>query len=311
VLAVGDRLARGRTPTARWQASLDAAGERAANASTAGHGVRVGVELLSFLMYLPRLPEVEPPPGRAPSGSAAAPRSGESSRHLERIRALLAKAESTTFPEEAEALTAKAQELIARHSIDTALLQADRGGTAPVSIRIWLDDPYSSAKALLLNVIADANGGRATWSSDMGFMTLFGFPHDVDAIELLYTSLRVQAVTAMTQVGSVRDRNGRSRTRSFRRSFLEGFAHRIGQRLRVAAEAGIDGARAEVGDAALLPVLRRRDDDVAAAQRAAFPHTVSRAVGPSTYHPGGWAAGTTAADVAHLGVAARALADPP
>ena len=122
---------------------------------------------------------------------------------------------------------------------------------------------------------------------------------------------RVQAVTAMTQVGAVRDRNGRSRTRSFRRSFLEGFAHRIGERLRVAADIGVDGARAEVGDAALLPVLRRRDDDVAAAQREAFPHMVSRAVGPRTYHPGGWAAGTTAADIAHLGVAARALADPP
>ena len=33
---------------------------------------------------------------------------------LGRVRALLAKAESTTFPEEAEALTAKAQELMAR-----------------------------------------------------------------------------------------------------------------------------------------------------------------------------------------------------
>ncbi|RST20878.1 bifunctional 3'-5' exonuclease/DNA polymerase [Streptomyces sp. WAC04770] len=43
---------------------------------------------------------------------------------LTRIRALLAKAEATGFPEEAEALTAKAQELMARHSIDEALLAA-------------------------------------------------------------------------------------------------------------------------------------------------------------------------------------------
>jgi hypothetical protein len=40
------------------------------------------------------------------------------------VRALLAKAESTTYPEEADALTAKAQELMARHSIDRAMLDA-------------------------------------------------------------------------------------------------------------------------------------------------------------------------------------------
>ena len=36
---------------------------------------------------------------------------------LERVRALLAKAESTTFPEEADALTAKAQQLMTRHAL--------------------------------------------------------------------------------------------------------------------------------------------------------------------------------------------------
>ena len=116
----------------------------------------------------------------------------------------------------------------------------------------------------------------------------------------------------MTRQGSVRDRTGTSRTRSFRRSFLEAFAHRIGQRLRLAADVGVDAARAEVGDAALLPVLRQRDDDVAAAQRAAFPEATWRAArSNAAYHPGGWAAGTTAANLAHLGVGAAALADPP
>jgi hypothetical protein len=45
-------------------------------------------------------------------------------RMLDRVRALLAKAESTEFPKEAEALSARAQELMARHRIDRALLAA-------------------------------------------------------------------------------------------------------------------------------------------------------------------------------------------
>ena len=46
----------------------------------------------------------------------------DSSRHLERVRALLAKAESTEFVEEAAALSAKAYELIATHAIDLAMI---------------------------------------------------------------------------------------------------------------------------------------------------------------------------------------------
>ena len=39
-------------------------------------------------------------------------------KKLSRVRALLAKAESSSFPEEAEALSAKAQELMTRHALD-------------------------------------------------------------------------------------------------------------------------------------------------------------------------------------------------
>ena len=47
---------------------------------------------------------------------------------LSRIRALLAKAEATEYAEEAEALSARAQELMAKYSIDQALLAAESGG---------------------------------------------------------------------------------------------------------------------------------------------------------------------------------------
>ena len=44
-------------------------------------------------------------------------------------RALLAQAESTTFEAEAESFTAKAQQLMARHAIDAAMVGRGPGGS--------------------------------------------------------------------------------------------------------------------------------------------------------------------------------------
>jgi hypothetical protein len=85
---------------------------------------------------------------------------------LAKVRALLAKAESTTFETEAEALTAKVQELMARHRIDRALL--DAGGhqpdEQPIGRRIGTENPYADAKAALLGKVARADGCKAVWS---------------------------------------------------------------------------------------------------------------------------------------------------
>ncbi|NEA40757.1 DUF2786 domain-containing protein, partial [Streptomyces sp. SID11385] len=76
--------------------------------------------LCRLLLRLPAIEPVGPPPG-APRDGLSLPPAHDEPRMLTRIRALLAKAEATGFPEEAEALTTKAQELMARHSIDEAL----------------------------------------------------------------------------------------------------------------------------------------------------------------------------------------------
>jgi len=131
-----------------------------------------------------------------------------------------------------------------------------------------------------------------------GFSTVMGFPSDIDIVELLYTSLLVQATRAIAGAGSVRDRNGRSRTRSFRQSFLIGFARRIGERLRAATEVATDDARAVHGNA-LLPVLARRDSAVGEAFAATFPGLVN--LNARVTNSAGWAAGRVAADLAHLG----------
>lgn len=130
-----------------------------------------------------------------------------------------------------------------------------------------------------------------------------GYEGDLDAVELLATSLLAQATAAIARHGSRRDAAGRSRTRSFRRSFLYGFADRIGQRLRETAEQ--QTAAAAAGDDRLLPVLSARDERIDAAVAQAFPHVQQRT--GSVSHGGGYTAGQAAADLADLDASAGAL----
>lgn len=220
---------------------------------------------------------------------------------LETIRGLLAKAESTEFAAEAEAFTAKAQELMATHSIEMAMIEGRGsriGGVEPGSIRIKIDRPYVEPKVHLLAAGADANHCQVIFSRIEEEAVVFGFDHDLASVELLYTSLLIQATRTMTARGSQTDWSGRNRTRSFRRSFLMGFADRIGWRLREATAMSESQAEATFGSD-LLPVLSDREERVAAAVRTAFPQLGKMRTSSSNLS--GWFAGEEAADRADLG----------
>src|SRR5271169_5575633 len=77
---------------------------------------------------------------------------------LDRVRKLLAKAEAEgVTPPEAEALTAKAAELMARYGIDRARLAASRPDTdRPGSRGIDIDNPWAQVRAHLLAGLAGA-----------------------------------------------------------------------------------------------------------------------------------------------------------
>ncbi|GAA0277956.1 DUF2786 domain-containing protein [Actinomadura nitritigenes] len=263
--------------------------------------IACGTELVHLLECLPKLASIGPPPGtplrEVPVRDGF---EGVDQRMLGKVRALLAKAESTEFPEEAEALSARAQELIARHSIDHALLAAETGNLGgPAGRRVAVDNPYDAPKAVLLTVVADANRCRAVWHRELGFSTVLGFPADLAAVEMLFTSLLVQATAAMVHAGPRRDARGRSRTRSFRHAFLNAYAARIGERLRDAAGEAASRAAADAGGKDLLPVLAARDLAVEKAVDAMFPNLArGRAGSVSNYE--GWVAGRAAADLASL-----------
>ncbi|WP_156727399.1 DUF2786 domain-containing protein [Streptomyces apocyni] len=251
--------------------------------------------VLEVLRLLLRLPAITPV-GAVPGAPVHVPPPHQESRLLTRIRALLAKAEATDFPDEAEALTAKAQELMARHSVDEALLAAKGpSGDAPAACRIGVDAPYETAKAILLDAAATANHCRAVWQEALGFSTVVGFEPDLESVELLYTSLLVQGNAAMAKAEAAQRAAGRKRTKTFRQSFLLAYAHRIGTRLSdTAARATSERAASEAG-ASFLPVLAARDVAVAGRTDQLFPETTATRLRGAT-DEAGWTHGTAAAD---------------
>ncbi|BBA98044.1 hypothetical protein RVR_4077 [Actinacidiphila reveromycinica] len=246
---------------------------------------RAVVDLLGLYSALPPITALTVPPPSTPG-------EGSGGKALARIRALLAKAESTGFPEEAEALSAKAQQLMARHSIDAAALAAANGAgpDAPAARRIGVDRPYEGAKALLLDAVAAANRCESVWSAEFGFSTVVGHRSDLEAVEVLFTSLLVQADRAL-------HRGRTSRSRDFRESFLISYAARVGERLTAATEAEVAEAARAAGPE-LLPALAARDLAVRDTTRRLFPRTTATRL--KGRDADGWRDGRTAADRARL-----------
>jgi len=102
----------------------------------------------------------------------------------------------------------------------------------------------------------------ASLGADNGFTTVAGAPHDLAAVELMTTSLMVQADAAMLAAGPQLDAFGRSRTASYRRAFLLAYATRIGQRLTEADRAAAGAARSADATGALVPLLRAQREHV-------------------------------------------------
>ncbi|MFN8024118.1 MAG: DUF2786 domain-containing protein [Acidimicrobiales bacterium] len=266
------------------------------------------VTRFQLVLALARLPEVVPvvvPPSQWRAAAAAAPvrerRPGETvdPRMLERVRALLAKAESTGFEAEAEAFMGKAQELMAKYAIDAAMVSAATADARSLAAgvearRLHLDDPYAAQKAQLLGAVAAVYGGHVVWHEGWGFATVIGFPVELELTELTFTSLLVQMTRAMANAGAA---GGRTRSASFRRAFVLAYAQRIGERLdearrRVDVEAG------EQYGGALVPVQEARRAAVEQRSKEWFPDT--RPMRSRSVDAGGWYAGRSAADLADI-----------
>jgi Protein of unknown function (DUF2786) len=200
--------------------------------------------------------------------------SAPSTTLLERVRKLLAQAEDAGVTEaEAEAFNAKAAELIARHGIDAALL-ASTGRTADEigSRVIEVDQPYARDKAHLLTCVADPLRCQTVHTQGGGgpyVVRVYGFVSDLERVELLYTSLLLQATRDLVHVRP--DSWWGESVGAYRRSWLAGYAAAVYSRLLRAEQRATAEQPATVTGTSTALVLRDRSDQVAGYVRDAHP----------------------------------------
>lgn len=157
-------------------------------------------------------------------------------RKLRQIQTLLNLASDERTPEgERETAMNRAMALMAAHGVSEMMINSRRAASTDEIIRhqIPMTDPYSFEKMSLAHEIASALNCRTTYQHagrTVTSITLFGYRSDIERVELLYTSLLLQAVNGV--------KNERppywctaAETRSYRKNWLMGFASRVGQRL--------------------------------------------------------------------------------
>jgi hypothetical protein len=227
---------------------------------------------------------------------------------LERVRRLLSKAEGAATESERDAYNGKAAELIARYGIEEALLAAKESTSPlPADRVVDLDAPYARDKASLLSAVAGPLGVRGVLCSARSAagtklsMHLFGMSTDLDRVDLLYTSLLVQAAHGLAVA---RPADAYESVAAYRRSWMLGFAYTIQQRLVSAERTAAERAEStRQQDAAAGPsvalVLADRTAMVDGAVAAAYPRL--RTAASRMLSGSGSAAGAAAARRADLG----------
>ncbi|MBU6232409.1 DUF2786 domain-containing protein [Patescibacteria group bacterium] len=230
-------------------------------------------------------------------------------KYANKIAKLLAKAESTS-PEEAEILIAKAQELMAQYAVEEAMIDAARGverdeieqrtvvftgnNRAELADLAWRICQVNDCKVVQWQTtVVDEEGRKAVrvrrnWRSGQyeAEVTnrkkaikyeITGFRSDLERILLLESSLRLQAISSLTNwwrdEGKAQyDWETYSHKVRIKQEFLEGFtnsvhsklqtAKRTGQQAAVKVEAKRTHATDESAGESVALVLRSRKDRV-------------------------------------------------
>jgi len=174
---------------------------------------------------------------------------------IERIAALLAKAERTEVEAEADAYLMKAQQLATLASIDLAVARARtqrrEQRQQPESRTMTIGEKGRRANRHLVSlyvVIAHANDAQVDVAANSTYVIGYGMPGDLDVIETMFGSLSVHMVhsgqlfvTSRTWVGetyvAVIDRRRRTKehtAQTARTAFYRAYIQRIEERLREA-----------------------------------------------------------------------------
>lgn len=184
---------------------------------------------------------------------------------LNKVQKLLAMAERTDNPAEAEAFSAKAEQLMMTYAIDQAMLDSARTPEERekiVAVTMKLYAPYVTAKRVLVHNVAGVFNVQTLYTDTMrysakdsvGYSTLVGFTSDVEKVELLMTSLLIQQTRAI----AVARPPYRANLRTFRTSFAMGFANTVINRVRKAYTEAKKEATSTSGTSTELALFDRK-----------------------------------------------------
>lgn len=199
---------------------------------------------------------------------------GDQAKWLDRVTALLNKAESSEFPEEAELFTAKANELMAKFAISDAMIEFKKGATEASDVveieDLWVPAPYALDRIYLLWNVAGAMGckmyyipvrrdGSKTRTNNRNHDLLakvVGYRSDIEKVKMMFESLVKQEVVA--RAFAVKNDTalqlGFGSKKVFSASFIRGFSSEAGRRLQEAYRA----AEKDGGSTAALAVVDRK-----------------------------------------------------
>lgn len=245
---------------------------------------------------------------------------------MDRIGALLAKAESTDSTHEADALVAKAQQLATLHAVDlaTARQRAQRRNRREtVEQRKRMIGRRGEAglrhRVLLYVQVAHVNDVKVDVARDSTYVLTFGFPSDLEVVDALYGSLATQ-MTATANAAIARGEHKedlywsdaanawRSDARVFRSAFNDGFIDAVAERLQRARASALAESGAPPNGAAAAPSKGELVLVAKAAEVASFHNATSDARGTwrgtaragAPWSPGAHSAGDSAGRRARL-----------
>ncbi len=223
-------------------------------------------------------------------------------RLLERVRKLLAKAENDSVtPQEAQALTAKAAELMAKYGIDRALLAARRPDTdKPANRIVDIGNPWGKVQAHLLCGLASALRCQCILLSSASGQRVhvFGYASDIERTDVLYTSVLIQMWHGLA---GAKVPGWAQSARAWRRSWLLGFAAAVTAKVRDAEHGAEQQATGRDGvSAGAALVLASRAQVINSNVQQAYPVTRTARV---TYSGNGYGAGYAQGRRADIGTA--------
>ncbi len=222
---------------------------------------------------------------------------------LDRIAALLAKAERTDNPVEAEAYLAKAQALATQASVDLAVARARvakrEARQSPISRTVTVGERAKRANKHMVSLflsIARVNDTVCDIAHDSTYVIAYGMPSDLDVIEAMFGSLATQmtasanaflatgqwrgesyVVRELTVLGPVSHRKPHT-AQTARAAFYQAFISRITARLKEAREQVVEQVAEQAVEVAVdvdasgsttgALVLRKKEAEVRSFHRA-------------------------------------------